>query len=358
LAAEPVLPASDWPSEGLEPVTACPVCGSASHEVMHTGLTDNTFFAAPGRWTMKGCVQCGTGYLDPRPTADSIGGAYASYYTHSGGQASGGRGLKATIKQALKQVSETYIESLAAAPGARRSLRDRLLIGLVKLAPAYRELIDAEHRHLRRPEPGADRLLDIGCGGGEFLQRARRLGWSVEGVDFDPKAVAAASAAGLKVSVGSIEAYAEVRNHFDVVTCNHVIEHVYDARELVEAIYRILKPGGRIWIETPNIGSAGHALFGKSWRGLEAPRHLAILDYPMLRKLLVDAGFVITHHTPWNIQHIRAMFAMGEAIESGGDPNNTHVPLLPNKRLRQGLVQETLRVERREFVCLRGIKPA
>jgi hypothetical protein len=51
------------------------------------------------------------------------------------------------------------------------------------------------------------------------------------------------------------------------------------------------------------------------------------------------------------------MFAMGEAIDAGGDPNNTRTPLLPNARLLRGLWLETLCVDRREFVCLRARKP-
>jgi 2-polyprenyl-3-methyl-5-hydroxy-6-metoxy-1,4-benzoquinol methylase len=132
--------------------------------------------------------------------------------------------------------------------------------------------------------------------------------------------------------------------------------HVYDPVQLIEAIHRILKPGGLLWIETPNIGSAGHALFGRAWRGLESPRHIAILNYRTLAGILTRTGFSITHRTPWNIQHMRMMFACGEAIEARGDPHNTHTPLVPNWRLLKGLCLETLFVDRREFVSLRATK--
>jgi hypothetical protein len=161
------------------------------------------------------------------------------------------------------------------------------------------------------------------------------------------------------------------------VTCNHVVEHVYDAYHLVKLMHRIIKPGGRLWLETPNINSAGHALFGKAWRGIESPRHIAILSFEALNSILTAAGVAITHRTRWNIQHIRGMFSASEAIRTARDPiaiptvpnleapqvqqeplRATRTPLLPNWKLVKGLCLEALFVHRREFVCLRAIKRA
>jgi SAM-dependent methyltransferase len=346
----------EWPPASLERVLTCPVCKSEDRTVMHAQLIDDTFHAAPGHWMMQRCSACGSGYLDPRPTADSIGAAYVQYYTHAAGPRVSGPGLKAALRGLANRVTRAYFASLRDRTPAGNSPLDTFLAAALRSLPFCRELIDAQYRHLRRPEPGSDRLLDIGCGNGEFLARARDLGWQVEGVDFDPKAVAAARAAGLEVRIGSIESYSRVREQFDVVTCSHVIEHVYDAHQLVATIHQILKPGGRLWVETPNIESAGHAVFGKSWRGLEAPRHLCIFNFRTLSKLLVDAGFEITHTTPWNIQKIRYMFGAAEAIAAGRSPDSA-LPLVPNLRLLRGLLLEGLRVEKREFVSLRAVKP-
>jgi 2-polyprenyl-3-methyl-5-hydroxy-6-metoxy-1,4-benzoquinol methylase len=355
--SDPDLPGNaQWPPDGLEPVPTCPICGSPGRRVLHAGLVDDTFFTAPGKWTLQQCDGCGSAYLDPRPTRASIGRAYADYYTHGSQSGVAPSGVKALLKRALRLLSHHYAASLARSPQESGAPGEIVAGTLVKAFPAYRELIDAEYRHLRRPQPGADRLLDLGCGAGEFLVRARFLGWNAEGVDFDPKAVATARARGLNVSVGSIESYAQAHDVFDVVTCNHVIEHVYDPCALLDSIHRILKPGGRLWIETPNINSAGHALFGRAWRGLEAPRHIAIFSHRALVDAVMKAGFVITHLTPWNIQHIRMVFACSEAIEAHGDPHNTRTPLLPNARLRRGLWTQTWSVDRREFVCLRATK--
>jgi 2-polyprenyl-3-methyl-5-hydroxy-6-metoxy-1,4-benzoquinol methylase len=355
--SDPAAPErSTWPRAALEPVSACPVCHSTSRTLLHSDLVDNTFFTAPGAWNMQQCAACGSAYLDPRPTPESISDAYTAYYTHGPLTESRGRGMKALAKSVVAKLSATYIESLANPERRKRPLSRRIGAALVRAVPSYREVVDARYRHLRRPMPGADRLLDIGCGGGEFLDRARFLGWKCEGVDLDPKAVDAARNLDLNVSAGSIDSYADVSGVFDVVTCNHVIEHVYDPGHLIASMYRILKPGGRLWIETPNINSAGHAFFGASWRGLEPPRHLAIMNYQTMVRMLSGAGFSITHGTPWNIQHIRLIFAASEALRAHGNPQITRTPLLPNWRLVKGLLLEALFADRREFLCLRATK--
>ncbi len=351
-----IINRSSWPHEALEPVPKCPICHSASRAKLYDNLVDDTFFTASGTWSMQQCTDCGSAYLDPRPTPESIGDAYASYYTHGSLSRPQGRAVKEAVKRVLQFLSGSYAASLANPERDNRSLSAMIGTVLVKALPPCREVVDARYRHLHRPEPNADRLLDIGCGGGEFLRRAQFLGWKTEGVDLDPKAVAAARSFGLNVNIGSIDSYANVREAFDVVTCNHVIEHVYDASHLVAAMHRILKPGGRLWVETPNINSAGHALFGKAWRGLEAPRHIAIFNYSALVRMLTNAGFLITHRTPWNIQHIRQMFSSSEAMKVQGDPHDCRTPLLPNRRLLTGLWLEALFVDRREFICLRAVK--
>jgi 2-polyprenyl-3-methyl-5-hydroxy-6-metoxy-1,4-benzoquinol methylase len=75
------------------------------------------------------------------------------------------------------------------------------------------------------------------------------------------------------------------------VTLSHVIEHVHDPVETLRHCCRVLEPGGYLWIETPNVDSAGYATFGRFWRGLEAPRHLVIFNADSLARLLRQVGF-------------------------------------------------------------------
>src|SRR5690349_11892335 len=74
---------TSWPEDGLEQLGHCPVCGSSARELVHCGLRDRVSFSAPGQWNLFRCAVCGSGYLDPRPNAETIGLAYANYYTHT-----------------------------------------------------------------------------------------------------------------------------------------------------------------------------------------------------------------------------------------------------------------------------------
>lgn len=345
----------DWPSAELEAVDSCPICGSERRAPLHADLVDDTFFTAPGRWRMMRCGDCGGAYLDPRPTARSVGAAYSAYYTHGASERAAAGGAKEAIRNRLRALGAQYAASLACRNGAKGL---QLGAWAVRSLPIFRELVDARYRHLRAPAAGADKLLDIGCGSGEFLKRAEFLGWSAEGVDVDAEAVSVARASGLKATVGSIETFAGVRDAYDVVTCNHVIEHTHQPIELLKAIHRILKPGGLLWIETPNIDSIGHALFGRSWRGLEVPRHIAIFSRDALVRAVEELGFVIVAETAWNLQHIRYMFAASAAIARGADPHNCRTSAIPNPRLLLGLAVEALLRRRREFVCIRASKRA
>lgn len=345
----------EWPPEELEPVESCPLCGAMRRSILYTGLVDDTFFAAPGKWQMMRCASCGAAYLNPRPTARSVGAAYSGYYTHGGGgpgPAAAG-GVKEAIRRWVRVFGSQYAASLAS-----RSGRGRPQLGglIVRRLPIFRELVDAGYRHLRAPRPGADRLLDIGCGSGDFLRRAEFLGWSAEGVDVDPEAVSVARASGLKAAVGSLEVFESVRDAYDVVTCNHVIEHVHKPLELLRGIHRILKPGGLLWIATPNIDSVGHRLFGSSWRGLEVPRHLAIFSRNAMVRAVDELGFTMIAETAWNLQDIRYMFRTSEAIAAGEDPRTCRTSFIPNPRLLLGLALEAFFRRHREFVCIRAIK--
>jgi SAM-dependent methyltransferase len=146
-------------------------------------------------------------------------------------------------------------------------------------------------RHLPRARHGMNRVLDVGCGNGKFLQFAVEAGWTATGVDSDPLAVKFAQSKGLDVRLADACALPFPSGSFDYITASHVLEHVHGPMALLHECRRILMPSGRLWLETPNVGSLGHAVFGRAWRGLEPPRHLAIYSRSALLSMLRDAGF-------------------------------------------------------------------
>jgi 2-polyprenyl-3-methyl-5-hydroxy-6-metoxy-1,4-benzoquinol methylase len=174
-----------------------------------------------GEWTLYRCIGCGTGYLDPRPTAATIELAYSTYYTHAAAGDVGAtprswwRRRRTAQRNAYLNARYNYQIS----PGGNRSPR--------WLSAERQQRFDKFVCFLRYPGKGAC-VLDIGCGNGRVMMQLRSVGWEVSGIDPDPKSAARAREAGLDVRTGLLEPEAWPAGHFDAVLMNHVIEHLHD----------------------------------------------------------------------------------------------------------------------------------
>ncbi len=246
-------------------------------------------------WNLKACSDkaCGLVWLDPMPLVEDLPKAYANYYTHSDSEKevrSGRlRGLYRQVKLAHLSNSLGY-ESKSIEPIAR------LLSKLLLFFPARRTDIEAELLFL--PSQPGGKLLDVGCGSGERLEKMQSLGWTVSGIDFDEEAIGLAKKRGLDVRCGTIPGIQFPTGAFDAITMNHVIEHVPDPLPLLRECERILKPGGKVVLATPNSRCWGRRLLGNDWRGLEPPRHLHIFSLSSMEQTLRKAGFATSLSGP------------------------------------------------------------
>lgn len=132
----------------------------------------------------------------------------------------------------------------------------------------YREFL-ARHR----PAPGRNRLLDVGCGTGEFLLLARAGGWDVMGIEIAKAGVEAARRAGLPVHLGSLTALELPESSFDLVTLWNVLDFVPDPVEQARAAHRVLAPGGVLVARVVNL--APHAALYRASRLLRRWPRLA-----------------------------------------------------------------------------------
>jgi SAM-dependent methyltransferase len=90
------------------------------------------------------------------------------------------------------------------------------------------------------------RLLDLGGGVGEFAGVAIEAGWDAYSYDVSPVATAAA-----RERIGS-RALAEAPSDFDVVTLWCVVAHVAEPGQLLDSVSAAMRPGGTLWLTTPN----------------------------------------------------------------------------------------------------------
>ena len=142
------------------------------------------------------------------------------------------------------------------------------------------------------------RLLDFGCGAGMLLRCAARSGWVATGFDVAAPAVQACRLQGL-------DATADLASlppaGFDAVVLHHVLEHLSEPRQALGAVRALLAPGGRLFVEVPNVRSlrarlsppllVRHARFDERFRAF--PIHLSYFDPRTLSRLLAAEGFLV-----------------------------------------------------------------
>ena len=291
-------------NEGIatEEVPDCLLCG-ARGTTLHSGMRDHVF-GAPGEWRMAECRSCRLAWLDPRPTTADIGKAYATYYTHASQQAGA---IFQSVVPSAKQLERARDRVAgwfrAAAEGVRAKrlgyAAPRASVGVMllgRLSERVPVVRDSAVLSVAGLPPGAGRrLLDVGCGSGEFLLRMRERGWDVLGVEPDPVAAAAARRGGLDVRDGMLDDAAFPDESFDAIVLSHVIEHVHDPIALLRECGRVLRPGGTLVLMTPNLESVGHRRFGADWRGLEPPRHLHVFSVESLESCVRRVGLAVAN---------------------------------------------------------------
>ena len=147
-------------------------------------------------------------------------------------------------------------------------------------------------------------VLEVGSARGHLLHILRHLGYNVAGVELSPEAAAAARQRfGIDAFVGTVEHYASrhPRPAHDVVWCNDVIEHVPDPRAFVQACADVLRPGGRLVIDTPSAASINITRGSAHWQGF-CPYHVFLFNPQNLPQLCESVGLRVTTVFTYNNQ--------------------------------------------------------
>jgi 2-polyprenyl-3-methyl-5-hydroxy-6-metoxy-1,4-benzoquinol methylase len=135
-------------------------------------------------------------------------------------------------------------------------------------------------------------LLDIGCSSGGFLRTLAGPAWELYGIEVSPtEAQKAEASTGAKVFVGDILDAPFSASTFDVITGFHVLEHVYQPKQVVGKLWEWLKPGGILYLHVPNIHALEARIFQSYWYGLELPRHLYHFSPASLSRLFAFFDF-------------------------------------------------------------------
>jgi len=246
---------------------------------------EDRVYNVPGKWNLDRCANasCSALYLAHDLTEQQLASFYATYSTHSP-PVLDAIGLKGLYRGALKHIIHRRLDYPTAQPG-----RTALIARALDAVPYFREM--ALSRVFWLPYVNGGRAVEIGFGNGQAMALMREAGWDMRGSELDETCVSLARDMGFDAVRGEFTSHVFEADSADAIVASHAIEHVPDPRAFFDEAIRVLRPGGRLVLRTPNAASADARRAGAAWRGLETPRHLTIHTPNSLAMLAEQTGF-------------------------------------------------------------------
>jgi SAM-dependent methyltransferase len=225
-------------------LVACPVCGGREFHPLQR----------VGPHPVVRCRSCGLGLTNPQPSDAELGEIYGPNYVLVENDPVG----EAMVLRSKCATADHYLDVLATA-------------GV----------------------PPGGRLLEIGCGAGNFLVQAAARGFDVTGLEYSPFAAERARknlGDRGRVLQGDIEIFGAERDAYDVCVLCDVIEHVRRPDKFVREIFRLLRPGGVLLVVTPSLDSWSARVLGSRWMEYKA-EHLFYYTPATITRQLLNAGY-------------------------------------------------------------------
>jgi len=179
----------------------------------------------------------------------------------------------------------SFEELAACYPDTYHSFHNRTLSVRARNAIRLKRL-----RSMVSADDGA--VLDYGCGDGSFLvEAANSLPQQFFGYEIASQYEERRMAGGRVVIIRGVpQDLLRLLPPCQLITMNHVIEHLPSPIETITHLVQRLTPGGRLEGQTPAADSLERDLFGKRWSGFHAPRHTVVFSRLGLTRLLERAG--------------------------------------------------------------------
>jgi 2-polyprenyl-3-methyl-5-hydroxy-6-metoxy-1,4-benzoquinol methylase len=241
----------------MEKLNTCLVCGQSQFSTL---FTCKDFVASGEVFQIQRCDNCSFLFTNPRPEIKEIGSYYQSdrYISHSGN--------KKGLMYILYDIVRNY------------SIKKKL--------------------NLIKRFNSTGKLMDLGCGLGDFLYGAHHDGvFDCVGVDISEDAIKnVKNKFGLDVlKENQLDSFPQ--NSFDVITQWHVLEHVQLLNERIIQLKRLLKQGGTLFIAVPNSNSWDAKLYKRFWDAYDVPRHLYHFNQESFKLLMEkhDLKVIETH---------------------------------------------------------------
>ncbi len=240
-----------------EKIQKCPICETEKFSLF---LEVRDYFLTKEDFQIQHCDSCGFKFVNPRPDKLSIERYYQSdeYISHD--------------SQKVSLISRIYTIA------RRVSIRNKF--------------------NIVKGFAGNGKILDIGCGTGEFLNYCKSKNFEVAGVEPNSKASDFARRVNHLPVVSALNELESGKGTMNCITMWHVLEHVHDLNETLGVVKGLLNPNGVFIVAVPNCTSWDAQKYGKFWAAYDVPRHLYHFDKDTMKKLVTKHGFIILKTIP------------------------------------------------------------
>lgn len=241
-----------------EKVEICPVCHS-SNFISHIICDD--FTVSHESFAIMQCENCQFLLTSPRPNITDITKYYESddYVSHT----SKGNSLTNLIYKIARYFT--------------LRLKAKLI---------------ADHTNKKR-------ILDYGCGTGDFLNHLKERGWETTGIEPSTKARSISESKNIKVFESTETLLTEKK--FNVITLWHVLEHIHNLEETIQKLKSNLTRDGLFIIAVPNHDSLDRQIYREYWAAYDVPRHLYHFNQLTINELMKYHGFKLETTIPMKL---------------------------------------------------------
>lgn len=263
----------------MQDVTACPLCGNknlTTYEQCRDHLVTHEVFL------LRHCNNCDVLITTPRPPGQLLHIYYQSqdYVSHS--------------SSGTNFINRLYLISRAF------TLKQKLI------------------RLNQFSSKG--RLLDVGCGTGNFVNTCKKNGWQVEGVEPSPEARRLA----LKITPDILPSIEDLPKDstYNAITLWHVLEHLTDPNKTIQTLKSKLDATGTIFIAVPNYKSYDAQHYRSLWAGYDVPRHLWHFSQTTIKKLCDQNELKLQKILPMKLDSFYVSL-LSEKYKHNGNPSVT-----------------------------------
>ena len=260
----------------LETLENCPSCGG-SRFIDKLSCTDHTY--SKKAFTIVECQSCGLHFTNPRPSEKDIGVYYDNpeYVSHTDTN----EGLLFTLYGIVKRYTL----------GRKRKLIETL--------------------------SGDRTVLDYGAGSGDFSNELASNGWIVS--SFEPDPTARQLIQRKNSSIELIDSLDSLNDRSkSIIALWHVLEHVHQLQDTIDAFQRILTDNGKLVIAVPNHSSNDAEFYQENWAAYDVPRHLYHFNPATIESLMLSRGFKLTAIKPMWFDSYYVSLLSEKNASSGG----------------------------------------